>query len=107
MFGSNRSFKKVSPYPKIVRDLNLVMPEEQEVGSIIEIFHKKGKKLLINSKPVDVFMDEDSIGKNMKSVTFSLVFQDTSKTLEDKDVNPIIDEIIRVAKNDFNAKLRT
>ena len=107
MFGSKRSFKKVSPYPKIVRDLNLVMPEEQEVGSIIEIFHKKGKKLLINSKPVDVFMDEGSIGKNMKSVTFSLVFQDTSKTLEDKDVNPIIDEIIRVAKNDFNAKLRT
>ena len=107
MFGSKKSFKKVSPYPKIVRDLNLVMPEEQEVGSIIEIFHKKGKKLLINSKPVDVFMDEDSIGKNMKSVTFSLVFQDTSKTLEDKDVNPIIDEIIRVAKNDFNAKLRT
>ena len=43
----------------------------------------------------------------MKSVTFSLVFQDTSKTLEDKDVNPIIHEIIRVAKNDFNAKLRT
>tara|TARA_B100001093_G_C26493620_1_gene870128 strand:- start:7 stop:810 length:804 start_codon:yes stop_codon:yes gene_type:complete len=107
MFGSKRSFKKVSPYPKIVRDLNLVMKEEQEVGSIMEIFHKKGKKLLINSKPVNIFTDEDTIGKNMKSVTFSLVFQNPSKTLEDKDVNPIIDEIIRVAENDFNAKLRS
>ena len=107
MFGSKRSFKKVSPYPKIVRNLNLVMKEEQEVGSIMEIFHKKGKKLLINSKPVNIFTDEDTIGKNMKSVTFSLVFQNPSKTLEDKDVNPIIDEIIRVAENNFNAKLRS
>jgi phenylalanyl-tRNA synthetase beta subunit len=28
------------------------------------------------------------------------------KTLEDKDVTPIIDEIIRIADKDFNAKLR-
>ena len=82
------------------------MKEEQEVGSIMEIFHKKGKKLLINSKPVNIFTDEDTIGKNMKSVTFSLVFQNPSKTLEDKDVNPIIDEIIGIAEKKFNAKLR-
>ena len=34
----------------------------------------------------------------MKSVTFSITFQDSSKTLEDKDVNPVIDEIIHVAE---------
>ena len=107
MFGGKRDFKKINPYPKIVRDLNLVMHEEQEVGSIIEIIHKKGKKLLLKTEPVNVFVDVDSLGKDMKSVTFSLVFQDPSKTLEDKDVNPIIDEIIRVAENDFNAKLRS
>ena len=28
------------------------------------------------------------------------------KTLEDKDVTPIIDVIIRIANKDFNAKLR-
>ena len=41
-----------------------------------------------------------------KSIVFNLVFQDNSKTLEDKDVNPIIDEIINVVKAKFNAKLR-
>ena len=35
-----------------------------------------------------------------------MVFQDREKTLEDKDVNPIIDEIIDIAEKDFNAKLR-
>ena len=44
--------------------------------------------------------------REFKSVTFSLTFQDPSKTLEDKDVNLIIDEIIRVAEKTFDAKLR-
>ena len=107
MLGGKKYFKKINPYPKIVRDLNLVMPESQGVGSIIEIFHKNGKKLITQAEPVNIFMDNSSIGKNMKSVTFSLTFQDPSKTLEDKDVNPIIEEIIRVVENNFNAKLRS
>ena len=35
-----------------------------------------------------------------------MVFQNREKTLEDKDVNPIIDEIIGIAEKKFNAKLR-
>ena len=107
MLGGKKYFKKINLYPKIVRDLNLVMPESQGVGSIIEIFHKNGKKLITQAEPVNIFIDNSSIGKNMKSVTFSLTFQDPSKTLEDKDVNPIIEEIIRVVENNFNAKLRS
>ena len=53
-----------------------------------------------------MFQDKDTIGDGLKSVTFSLIFQDPSKTLEDKDVNPIINEIIRVADKTFDAKLR-
>ena len=83
------------------------MPVEQEVGDLLELFSKKGKKLVTNTKPVDIFVDENAIGKGMKSVTFSITFQDSSKTLEDKDVNPVIDEIIHVAEKNFFAKLRT
>ena len=106
MLENKNTFKKIIPYPKVMRDLNLVIPEEQEVGSILEIFHKYGKKLITRSEAVNVFKDKESIGEGVKSVTFSLTFQDPSKTLEDKDVNPIIDEIIRVAEKTFNAKLR-
>ena len=42
-----------------------------------------------------------------KSITFNLEFHSSKKTLEDKDVTPIIDEIIRIAAKNFNAKLRT
>ena len=53
-----------------------------------------------------IFIDNNLVGEGLKSVTFSIVFQSSSKTLEDKDVNSIIDEIIHVADNNFNAKLR-
>ena len=106
MLDKRKTFKKIIPYPKVIRDLNLVIPKEQEVGLIQEIFHRYGKKLITQSEAVNVFEDEETIGDGLKSVTFSLTFQDPSKTLEDKEVNPIIDEIIRVAEETFNAKLR-
>ena len=106
MLDKRKTFKKIIPYPKVIRDLNLVIPKEQEVGLIMEIFHKYGKKLITQSEAVNVFEDEETVGDGLKSVTFSLIFQDPSKTLEDKDVNPIIDEIIRVAEKTFDAKLR-
>ena len=38
MLDKRKTFKKIIPYPKVIRDLNLVIPKEQEVGSIMEIF---------------------------------------------------------------------
>ena len=66
----------------------------------------KGGKFLVDKYPVEVFEGKENIGENNKSVTFEMVFQSSEKTLEDKDVNPIIDEIIDIADKKFNAKLR-
>ena len=106
MLHRKKVFKPISAYPVIPRDLNLVMPKEQEVGAVIDLFFKKGKKLVVDAKPVNIFIDPESIGAGMKSVTFSITFQHTSKTLEDKDVTPVIKEIIRSAEKEFLAKLR-
>ena len=106
MLHRKKAFKPISAYPIIPRDLNLVMPKEQGVGAVIDLIFKKGKKLIIDAKPVNIFIDPKSIGTEMKSVTFSITFQHTSKTLEDKDVTPVIEEIIRGAEKEFLAKLR-
>jgi phenylalanyl-tRNA synthetase beta subunit len=56
--------------------------------------------------PVNEFSDE-SIGSGNRSVTFRLVFQHPSKTLEDSDVNPLIKGIIDVVSKIFDGKLRS
>ena len=106
MFNKKKYFKKINSYPKISRDLNLVMPTDKKVGEIVDVIFKKGKKLIIDVDPVDIFTDEKTVGKGLKSVTYNITFQSSSKTLEDKDVNSIIDEIIHIADKNFNAKLR-
>ena len=78
----------------------------ESIGPILEIIQKKGGKNLVQTQPVEVFQDKVSLGENKKSVIFEMVFQSREKTLEDKDVNPIIDEIIDIADKKFNAKLR-
>jgi phenylalanyl-tRNA synthetase beta chain len=67
--------------------------------------NKNGKGILTKSEPLNIFRDS-SIGKENKAVAVNLIFQSSKKTLEDKDVNPVIDEIIRVVSKKYSAKLR-
>ena len=99
-------YKKVNLFPKVPRRLNFVMPESQNVGPLSEMMIEKSSGLLNFATPINIFFDEDQVGENNKSITFDLEFQSMEKTLEDKDVTPIIDVIIRIANKDFNAKLR-
>ena len=106
MLNRNNKFKEINLYPEINRDLNLVLSSNQDAGDIVKLISKVGKKLIKKITPSNLFNNSETLGLNLKSLTFSIVFQHPSKTLEDKDVNPIIDEIIRVAEKDFLAKLR-
>lgn len=98
-------FKDIAKYPTIERDLNFVIDEDINAGHIVSKINKMNNKLLKSVTPVNIFKHA-SLGANKKSIVYNLVFQDNSKTLEDKDVNPIIEEIISIVKVKFNAKLR-
>ena len=83
-----------------------MLNEQDSVGSILKLIQEKGGENLVEHHPVEIFKEKESIGENKKSVVFEMIFQHKEKTLEDKDVNPIIDEIIDIAQTKFNAKLR-
>ena len=98
-------FQSLVTYPVVDRDLNFVLNEDVQVGDVSSTIYKNGKIFLKKAEPVNIFR-HNSLGKNKKAVAFNLVFQSATKTLEDKDVNPVIDEIIRVVSKKFGAKLR-
>ena len=72
---------------------------------MVSTIKENGKDILISVEPSNIFRHK-SLGDNNKSVTINLIFQSSTKTLEDKDVNLIIDEIIKVISNKYSAKLR-
>ena len=99
------SFDHIVSYPIVERDLNFVLEEKILIGDLVSTIKENGKDILISVEPSNIFRHK-SLGDDNKSVTINLIFQSSTKTLEDKDVNLIIDEIIKVISNKYSAKLR-
>ena len=106
LLDKQRKFTAINPYPIVERDVDFVLSEEVETGTVSAAI--KGKKFpnLIAVFPLDIFR-HDSLGSKAKSVTFHFKFQNPNKTLEDKDVTSVIDKIKRLVSSEFNAKLRS
>jgi phenylalanyl-tRNA synthetase beta chain len=107
MLKGKKVFNSINIYPKIKRDLNFILSEKQEVGPISDLIIKVGKGIITFCNPTNIYKDPVLIGENLKSVTYSIEFQHHSRTLEEKDVSSIIQEIISSANTQFDAILRT
>ena len=91
-------------FPIVSRDLNFKMDSGIHVGDVVKAMRSVNQSILQDVKPVDIYQSKKD--KTSKDVLFSLSFQSPKKTLEDKDVNSIITEIINIVSKKFNAKLR-
>jgi phenylalanyl-tRNA synthetase beta chain len=98
-------YTPVSKYPKIERELNFILPNTLDSGEIITLIKKSGKGLIKSLNPVNLYRHE-SLGNDKKSMVFKMIFQSESKTLEDSEVNSIIDQIIKKVTSQFKAELR-
>lgn len=101
----NKKYVEVPKFPAVERDIAVIVDEDVEVGKIEKIVTKKAKKLLENIKLFDIYRDE-KLGKNKKSVAYSLMFRDKNKTLSDDEVNVMMDNIISELEKSLGAELR-
>ena len=100
----NTKVEDIIAYPVVSRDLNFKMDSSVKVGDVVKAMKSVNQSILQNVSPVDIYQSKKD--KSSKDVLFSLSFQSSKKTLEDKDVNAIITEIINIVSKKFNAKLR-
>lgn len=97
-------YQGIVKYPAVPRDLALVMNENILVGDVLKIIEKIDKKV----EKVELFDIYQGIGvePGKKSVAISILLRDDSKTLEEKEINDIIDKILAKMKKDYMAELR-
>ena len=98
-------YTPVSKYPKIERELNFILSNTLDSAEIMTYIKNLGKGLIKRINPVNLYR-HDSLGNDKKSIVFKMIFQSESKTLEDREVNSIIDEIITKVRSKFKAELR-
>lgn len=102
---ANKKYTEVPKFPAVERDIAVIVDEEVEVGQIEKIVMKKAKKLLESMQLFDIYRNE-KLGKNKKSVAYSLIFRDKNKTLSDEEINGIMETIISELEKQLGAELR-
>lgn len=100
------TYKEPSKYPSVRRDLALIVENSTKFSDIAAIAGKAGKGLLQQVNLFDVYQDEQIIGAGKKSYAVSFVFEDATKTLQDKDVDAIMEQLIKAYESRLGALIR-
>ena len=99
------SYKELSKYPAVKRDLALLIDKSVQFADIEKIAYESEKKLLKDVSLFDVYE-----GKNLeagkKSYAVSFLLQDENATLNDKQIDKIMGKIVSNLENKVQAKLR-
>lgn len=87
-------YQGVAKFPSVTRDISLMMKKEVMVGEIEEVIRKCGGKLLESYHLFDIY-EGSQIAEGYKSVAYSISFKASDRTLEDKDVTPVMEKIVK------------
>jgi phenylalanyl-tRNA synthetase beta chain len=99
------SYKEISKFPAVSRDLALLIDENIEFEQIEEIAYQTEKKLLKGVKLFDVY-EGNKLPDGKKSYAVNFILQDNEKTLNDKQIDAIMQKLITNLTTQLKAELR-
>jgi phenylalanyl-tRNA synthetase beta chain len=99
------SFHELPKYPSVRRDLALLLDRSIKFSQIRDIAFRTEKNILHDINLFDVY-ESDSLGKNKKSYAVSFVLRDDLKTMTDKNIDKIMNNLIKAFENELNAQIR-
>ena len=90
----DRKYEGIAKFPADTRDISMVMDKSVLVRTEKKIKEKRGGKLVESYKLFDIY-EGSQIKSGFKSVAYSISFRAKDRTLEDKDINPIMENILK------------
>ena len=97
-------FRELPRYPSSRRDLSFLFPEEilwQDVENLIW-----AQKMPVERIEVFDIYKGRNIPEGKISISFSLIFRDTGKTLKSEDVEMYLKTLVNIIKKKFNVSIR-
>ena len=106
--SKNRKYNQFSKYPKVTRDLSIVVDKNIEYDRIRNIVKKQAGNILENIELFDIYVFEKELLEynNKKSVSISMVFRDSKKTLEEQVIVDTMDKILKGLEKEVGAVRR-
>ena len=91
-------FKEISKFPVVKKDIAVLVSKDMISKDVEALIKKKAGKLLVDIKVFDVY-EGKNIDENMRSIAYSLTFGAQDRTLNDDEINSILDGIIKDLEN--------
>ena len=98
-------YKELSKYPAVSRDLALLIDKQTEFEQIEKIAFQTEKKLLKRVELFDVY-EGKHLPEGKKSYAVNFILQDEQKTLNDKQIDGIMQKLIKNLTEKLGAELR-
>ena len=99
------TYTEISKFPAVSRDLALLLDESVQFEQIEKIAYQTERKLLRGVKLFDVY-EGDKLPEGKKSYAVNFILQDNEKTLNDKQIDAIMQKLITNLTTQLKAELR-
>lgn len=98
-------FKPLSKFPSIRRDLALVVEDSVKAGELLDFIVKNGGNLLTDAHIFDIYKGEH-LEPGKKSIALAMTLRHPDKTLEDAEINAVVEKVVSGLAEQYGATLR-
>ncbi|MFB9146364.1 phenylalanine--tRNA ligase subunit beta [Halomonas alkalicola] len=103
--GRVPAFTPLSRFPEVRRDLAFLVDEDLPVQALLDTIHGQAGEWLTESRLFDVYRGK-GVAEGRKSVALGLTWQHPSRTLNDEEINQLVDAIVTESRQHLGAELR-
>ena len=103
--GELPAFRPLSKFPAIRRDLALLLDKNLTFAAVEACIRRVAPEIVQDIRIFDVYTG-GNIDSNVKSLALSLILQDSSHTLTDKEVESATQVILKALESELSASLR-
>jgi phenylalanyl-tRNA synthetase beta chain len=98
-------YKEYSLYPKVIKDLSFIINKNTSFDELQKTLYANGTKFLSEVNLLDEYKGK-SIPKGQISLCLQLTFQSKERTLENKEIENIVNNLQFILTNKFDAIIR-
>ena len=104
-YKTGLEYKPVSKFPEVRRDLSLVLDKQVTFEEAKKLAFRTERKLLKRLNVFSVY-EGDKIEEGKKAYAINFILQDENKTLNDKQIDKVMANLMRSFEQELNAIIR-
>jgi phenylalanyl-tRNA synthetase beta chain len=98
-------FREISRFPSIRRDLAIIVSEATPAQAVLDCVEKATGRLLVNLELFDEYRGK-GIDSGRKSLALGLTLQDSSRTLNEDEIERVMTQVIAALGSELGATVR-